>query len=182
MHQSASVRGSRSIRAMDSLGHRHLPSILSGGLKIPLEKLQKLFQNAGQQICWPLFWLKSKSRGSPVPRLSSLASSATPSGHVSVSKLNHQVLIGRAWNRHVPTAMDPERTDRRLKDLHDAIYLTCSNYLTDVSKTISLDDDIGKMLMWYQFQDTYVVSTPVQLDWLVGVLICWNRHKGNQSV
>ena len=30
---------------------------------------------------------------------------------------------------------------------------------------ISLDDDIGKMLMWYQFQDTYVVSTPV-IEWL----------------
>ena len=57
--------------------------------------------------------------------------------------------------------MDPERTDRRLKDSHDAIYLTRPNYLTDVSKTNPLDDDMGKMLMWYQFQDTYVVSTPV---------------------
>ena len=57
--------------------------------------------------------------------------------------------------------MDPEQTDRRLKDLLDAIYLTRSNYLTDVSKMNPLDDDIGKMLMWYQFQDTYVVSTPV---------------------
>ena len=44
------------------------------------------------KVVWPWYRnkvLKSQSRGTPVPRLSSLASSATPSGHVSVSKLNH---------------------------------------------------------------------------------------------
>ena len=67
--------------------------------------------------------------------------------------------------------MDPERTDRRRKDSHDAIYLTRSNYLTDVSKTISLDDDIGKMLMWYQFQDTYVV---LAINTCIAVLTSWS--------